>query len=425
MSRRYSIPATKKYCEVHFDWATVTFSLKDVSKYFGYSLEEARSEAVWVDIADELHLDTLVFRERKTGIYNYDRSLSLASGSIIVGFNSKIKSDDKQDFYFGDQNSLMIQASGEGLKTLKAVFDVLPDFGLTEYFKTVRALGGRATRLDIACDLYNFSHLFSPLFSYRKMRKHEVKTSFRYWKWMASGSVLDAYDLDDPTRYGSSKEGTTLYWGRNPKQLRQYNKKAQMMQSKQLDFDCKSWYRWEFQFNEPFADQVLDLYLNKIAAQDKTALQDIFLGVLSDNLNFVVRSKTDKNRGRWQIAGWFENFLQGSNKIHLRNEHEKPTLERKQRFLNKSMSNSIKTVLEANAQVYLANGLESSYEDAFKRALNDFVRNMLETGNIDSSAVSSYVAENNFNLRMQDLKSLTKSINGLHFAGKNQEGEKV
>lgn len=40
----------------------------------------------------------------------------------------------------------------------------LPDFGLIEYFKTVRAMGGRATRLDLACDMYNYSHLFSPLY---------------------------------------------------------------------------------------------------------------------------------------------------------------------------------------------------------------------------------------------------------------------
>lgn len=413
MSRRYSIPAHDLANELHFDYLTLTFSIDKVAEFFGYSLDnivetENVPNGVWGDLQDYLGLEQLVFAERKHGIYTYECSEKTANDSIIVGYNREYYRE--QDSYFGDKNTIMIQVSGEGIKTLNAVFDS-QNSNLFDFIETAIKIGGKCTRCDLAMDWFNYKWQRSPLHVYRKIRKHEIKSTFRYWKWMASGSVIDAYDRDDPRRYNSSKEGTTLYFGHNPKQLRIYNKKAEREYVANQDFDVDSWYRWEFQLNDPYAEQAIELFL-KYRQDDKAdALQRVYFGILRDNLTILSRGN-DSNKSRWKPTKWYSEMLKNYDKVHLRYEHEKPTLEKKRKFLDKKMANSIATVLMGDIQDLMKKDSSLSQEDAYKQATTAFLNSVFDDGKIDQSAISAYLIEQDNKLKVQDRKQdLLRAVN--------------
>lgn len=405
MSRRYSIPAHELASELHFDYLTLTFPIEEVAERFGYDIDIVNTEnvpnGVWGDLQDFLKLDKLTFADRDCGIYTYECSEKTGGGSIIVAYNKKFYRD--QDSYFGDKNTIMIQISGEGIKTLNSLFDS-QGTDLFEFIENSINLGGKCTRCDLACDWFNYKWQRSPLHVYRKIRKHEIKSTFRYWKWMSSGSILDAYDRDDPRRYNSSKEGTTLYFGHNPKQLRIYNKKAERAYNANQDFNVDSWYRWEFQLNDPYAQQTIDKFLEYRQNNEKNALQKVYFGILRDNLTILSRNKNDSNNRRWKPTRWYSQMVDGYDKVHLRYEHERPTLERKRKFLDKKMVNSIATVLMGDIQDLMNKDSSLSRQDAYKQATTTFLNNVFDSGKIDQSAVSAYLVEQNNKLKVQDRK---------------------
>lgn len=402
MSRRYAIPAHGRASELHFDYLTLTFPIEDVAEAFGYDLDSAGTpEAVWSDLIDYLKLDRLSFRVRKNGIYTYDCSEATAENTILVGYNDKIYKNEEQDPYFGDRNTIMIQVSGEGIKTLNALFDGQGS-DLFEYIENAFAIGAKCTRCDLACDWFNYKWQRSPLHIYRKIRKGEIKTAFRYWRWMASGTVLDAYDSDDPRRYNSSHEGTTLYLGHNPRQLRIYNKKAERAYRANQMFDVDSWYRWEFQLNDPYANQIVRQFLDYRHNGEPDALQKLYFGLLRDSMTVLSKSTTDTNKSRWKTAKWYSEMVDNYDKVHLRYEHEKPTLERKKRFLDKKMKNSIATVVTGEMRDLMRNSPDISSREALQQSMISFMNNIFKDAKIDQGMVSAYLVEQDKKLMMQD-----------------------
>lgn len=424
MSRRYAIPAHERANELHFDYLTLTFSIEQVADYFGYDIDSAGTpNGVWADLIDFLGLDRLSFAIRKHGIYTYDCSETTAGSAILIGYNKKIYKEDEQDPYFGDKNTIMIQASGEGVKTLNSLLDS-QNSDLFEFIEKSFSIGAKCTRCDLACDWYNYKWQRSPLHIYRKIRAGEIKTTFRYWKWMASGSVLDAFDRDDPRRYSSEKEGTTLYLGHNPRQLRIYNKKAERAYRASQGFDVDSWYRWEFQLNDPYANDAVKKFLEYRKDNEKDALQKLYFGILGDVLTVLSRNTNDSNKSRWKPTKWYSEMLGNYAKVHLRYEHEKPTLERKQVFLDKKMKNTIATVIMGLTRDMMSKHKGMTEHEAFAEVSTKFMEDVFTDGKVDESMVSAYVVEQNSRLIMQDRnQDLLKAINKIKNNAKGKKND--
>ncbi len=420
MSSRYAIPATKEYNELHFDWISMTYPLEALARFFGISEDSVKDNIIKPkDLIDlllaKVHLNTLVRTPSNTGIDRYSSKFFMAGTSITIGFNKEYIPEN--DPYFGSHNSVMIQMEGDGVKTARAVFDVIPDYGIFEFLKLSKRMGGRATRLDLADDFFNYSHFFSPLYLYQRLRAGEIRTKFRSWLFVSSGKIKGIYHFKNPKRYCGKHEGSTLYLGENPKQIRFYNKKAEMYANKNIDFSCKSWSRWEFQLNRPYADEWLNQYLENSKVSDN-AFQNCYLGILKDTFAVLKRTK-DKNKSRWPLADYYKNYLGNVNRINLRYEHEKPSVERQIAWYEHEVRNTVKTMVFAKAQAMVSDGICDNFEEGFKKEIGKLADDLLHNPEIHSnpSLINSYLVEHDEDLMHQDLNSLSDEINSLHFDG--------
>lgn len=61
-------------------------------------------------------------------------------------------------------------------------------------------------------------------------------------------------------------------------------------------------------------------------------------GVLSNYLNFLVKSPTDSNKARWEVVGWWKQFLEGFDKISLTTRNPENDLTKKKEWIYKYIS---------------------------------------------------------------------------------------
>ena len=176
----------------------------------------------------------------------------------------------------------------------------------------LKKLCANFTRLDTALDLINSKYTWQFL-----LEKIYQKTL------VYRGSVVRINKINSRT---GEDYNASIYIGSKPQQLNIYDKKGERLDKAGEEYDVNSWTRWELRLSSDKAHMaVLELCEGR-------ALADLFCGVLAAHYRFVTRTG-DKNRSRRDNARWWNDFLNGAKETKLLIEREKPTLKKKENWL--------------------------------------------------------------------------------------------
>lgn len=351
-----------KSSNTHHDWLTVNI---------GYQVYPVVAEEVDIYglvkmfLSDyfSISLDDLDIANLKNGIYIFDKAFSFYHGSVIVGYNSK---------------QLMIQISGRGIEA----FDEEYFGGLNRFISCLQSLtkNGIAwdcSRWDLARDLFNWSRRYSPETIYKERAKGNLVGRITAFKGpIKSGSVARPSALR-----GRKRElllGCTTYLGRNPLQLRIYNKLAERYAKTKVDFNFKRWTRWEFQLNGKKSDYYFKKWLNE-KDNSEHGLEEAWKKIASANFKFVDDHDEEidqsRNRNKLEAAKWWNQVIDTPDNWDkapaiVRNS----TPSKKKKFYEHTVAPNAILRLNYLARGYLRNGV--SVKDARKLALTAFLNEL-------------------------------------------------
>lgn len=376
--RMYEVDPVKPSSIVHFDWLTLVFPIgRD---------EQARNGKTVVDFVDNvlrvLKLDRLVFMPLAHGLYTYDKAKTAGNNSIIVAWYDPIKGvlpKGKQTF--------MVQMSGSGVETLESI---LLNEGLTvaDFIKKAISCGSTFSRVDPCCNFFNYPKEYSARYIGEEAKKGNLVTrssSVRLVRKFSSQGARD--DLD---AYQGASEGYTCYVGKNPKQLRVYNKLAERSEKVNLLYQVKSWSRWEFQLNGLQAQAFMDSYINR----DFDLIQT-WIDWLTSNYRWIERVGHQAKRSRYPNASWYDNLIKtAKEKIKVRSGRQSPTFERQAKWIDTQVLPTFASIYYARLQKYIENGV--SYSDARKLAIEKVIADLERQAineRVDWAQVSSFVEE--------------------------------
>ncbi|WP_179221375.1 replication initiation factor domain-containing protein [Lactobacillus taiwanensis] len=375
----YEVDPVKPSSIVHFDWMTLVFPIgRD---------EQARQGKTVCEFVDGvlhgLKLDRLVFMPLAHGLYTYDKAKTAGNNSIIVAWYDPIKGvlpKGKQTF--------MVQMSGSGVETLESI---LVNSGLTvaEFVKkAIEEFGATFSRVDPCCNFFNCSKEFSARYVGEEAKKGNLITrssSVRLVRKFSSQGAKD--DLD---AYQGASEGYTCYVGKNPKQLRIYNKLAERSEKVNLLYQVQSWSRWEFQLNGVHAQAFMEAYVDR-----GFDLVQTWIDWLSSNYRWIERVGHQEKRSRYPNASWYDNLIKtAKEKIKVRSGRQSPTFERQAKWIDKQVLPTFASIYYARLQKYVENGV--SYPDAKKLAIEKVVADLERQAineKVDWAQVSSFVEE--------------------------------
>lgn len=384
MTRLYTISPTKPATVVHFDWLTVVFPIpqteaerlgKSVKDYINYVLSDFGLDDM-----------SLKYEELDHGIYSYDKSAVTGNESIIlawyVGEKGKLRSD---------KCNFMLQMSGAGVETLESVLD---NYNLTvaDFIKSVTDLGATFSRVDACNNFFNYNKKYSARYADEQASQGNLVTRAssvrRVAKYASSGEKCDL------EAYIGASQGYTFYIGKNPKQLRIYNKLAERSDKVNLRYQVKSWSRWEFQLNGAQAQGFINNYL-----QRDCNLAQTWVDWLATNYRFITRRGKgihhQAKRSRYPNASWYKDIIKtAKEKTIVRTEKQKPTFERSAKWIDKQVMPTLASIYEARVRKYVQNGVQ--YHDAQKLALKKVkqdIDNQLVNQNVNEKLISTWLAE--------------------------------
>lgn len=356
------IDTVKPSFDYHFDWMTFVVVVDDYDQLSNFT------NACGIDLFDK-------WIDLKNGIYSYPVAKATASGTIITGLLEK-----------PGYIELMVQMSGQGLATF---VDALANDSrsLDQVIDVVYNWDGHFSRIDAALDLYNYPKEYSPMFvGYEARKGHVVSRATR-------GRIVDEFPLSiggSDENYASEYEGFTFYIGRNPKQLRVYNKLAERYNKVAQMYQLKAWFRWEYQMNGDVAQLFMDSYV-----QRNHDLEQTWVDYLASNYRWIEEVGHQEKRSRYPNAVWYDKMISKSQLgIKLNKRHEKPTLKRSEKWLSTQVKPRLATMYESRRRKYVQNGI-SDYDAkhlAIVRLQID-LDELVAEGKIDETMIESWLLE--------------------------------
>jgi phage replication initiation protein len=195
--------------------------------------------------------------------------------------------------------------SGASFGAFTQPLPVLLNFALTK---------GQITRLDLAYDSVR------GLVQMHRIKAHisgaSLLTPFRQWRLLQSGQIKDG-QLTGETLYVGSPQSRLMF--------RIYDKGLETGAAA-----ADRWMRIECQLRETHAhNAAADVLLDGAGG--------VFKSICSRYLSFR-QAGPDSNKSRWQVAGWWAEFLEGSGKIKLAEDKVQKTLIDKKEWFFKQIS---------------------------------------------------------------------------------------
>lgn len=384
MTRLYTISPTEPATVVHFDWLTVVFPVPETE---GLRNGKTVSEYVNYILADYGLDDRSLYYERvEHGIYSYENAGATANNSIIVGWHDDdvVKRSEKNA-------NFMIQMSGSGVETFESILDK-ENMTVADFIRNVSLHGATFSRVDACNNFFNYGKKYSAKYVDEQASKGNLVTRAssirRVVKYSSMGEDTSLQSYVGPNI------GYTTYIGKNPKQLRVYNKLAERSDKVNLLYQVESWSRWEFQLNGVQAQGFIDNYLSR-----DCDLVQTWVDWLYTNYRFITRRgrgiTKQSVRSRYPDANWYKEIIKtAKNKTIVRTEKQKPTFEKQAKWLHKQVYATLSTIYYARVEKYKENGILES--DAKKLALEKVKADIEEQAllqNIDWTKVSAYVKE--------------------------------
>lgn len=364
MTRLYTISPTKPATFVHFDWLTLVYPVDtDELERLGMDVE-----CYVDDVLNRFGLDSkeLVYDNLKHGIYFYDHARITGNESIIIAWY-----DTDRGYLPEDKCNFMIQMSGAGVESLESILD-LKGLTVADFIKTsVNKYQATFSRVDACNNFFNYGKKYSAKYADEQASKGNLvtraQTVTRIAQYPATG---EDHSL---ASYLGADQGYTTYIGKNPKQLRIYNKLAERASKVNLLYGVKSWSRWEYQLNGVQAQGFIENYLKR-----DCDLVQTWVDWLATNYRFITRNgkgvSHQAKRSRYPNATWFDNLIKtASEKTYVRTEKQKPTFERATKWIRHSVVPTLASIIKARQLKYMQNGVcyEDAHELAFKKVMAD------------------------------------------------------
>lgn len=379
--RMYEVDPVKPSAVTHFDWLTLVFPV-----YLDTTLLMWQPFSEWLNQwLTDLKINSLVFTPLDHGIYSYPNAMVSGDNSIIVGWPN----EDQLLAGNGDGKSTwMLQISGAGVETIESM-GVNYDFTIANFIDTaVNKLDATFSRVDPCCNFFNYPKEYSARYVGEEAKKGNLVTRASTVRLVRRFSSKGA--KDDIDAYQGVSEGYTCYVGKNPKQLRVYNKLAERSDKVNLRYQVQSWSRWEFQLNGLQAQAFMDAYIH-----NGYDLVQTWTDWLYTNYRWIERVGRQEKRSRYPNAKWFDDLVKNAKeKIKVRSGRQNPTFERQAKWIDTQVMPTLANIYYARRQKYQENGLTS--DDAKKLAIKKLVDD-IEAQAMDQkvkwSQVSSFVEE--------------------------------
>lgn len=373
---------------IHYDWITAVLPLS-LEEYYQsmYDSIPAYISGILLDLG---FLPEVQPKPLKHGVYTYDSSAQLFDGTVILGypdeldqkplFTSKIK-EDIDDIDKDSKDTLMIQISGRGLDSMNQML-ATQGYDINLFIDKVYEHNGWFSRIDAALDLYNFPDEYSPLNAYEQAFDGLLVSKSRRVRWMHEFASSGA--IEDASRYSTAEEGTTLYIGRNPNQLRIYNKKAERDSKVGKRFNIESWYRWEFQLNGHHA---MD-FMHDVRSY---GLEDAYRARLKMH-RFI--KADDSNRSRCSNQAWYDRLVNDLT-YTITSVSVKPSFERTVTWFKRQVRGPLAMLYETHVNKYIQNGLSASDAElmALKQLKSDFIDTAIFDNKVDWDRITDYLVE--------------------------------
>lgn len=379
MVRLYNISATEPASVVHFDWMTVVFpvSYTDVLRH-GLTVRE------YIDnVLRKLGLDELLFEDMEHGIYMYDKAAAAGTDSIILGWYTGAGGVlDKE------HDNFMLQMSGAGVETLENLLTQSSRV-VSDFVSQCLDLGATFSRVDPCCNFFNYPREFSARYVGEEAEKGNLVTRASFVRTVRKFSSRGGKDTLDA--YQGASEGFTTYIGKNPKQLRVYNKLAERSDKVNLSYKLKSWSRWEYQLNGKYAQAFIDEYVKR-----NYDLVQTWVDWLASNYRWIERVGHQAERSRYPNAVWYDELIKtAKDKIVVRSERQKPTFEKSAKWIDRQVMPTMATIYYARVKKYMQNGVTE--KDARKLALDKVkadIEDQAVNQNLDWKRIEAYALEN-------------------------------
>lgn len=205
-------------------------------------------------------------------------------------------------------------------------------------------------RVDVAIDDYTNNYYTIP-----KLKKY-VKNGLVRSRFKADYEIKRV-NLDD-----GSTIGEQIQFGSRASQLEItfYNKLLERHYNQFIvDNNIKQWTRCELRFRDKRAYQLLE------KVNSGLELNMLVKGVLSNYLNFLVKSPTDSNKARWSVVTWWSEFLEGFDKISLATRNPENSITKKKEWLYDFVSKTDLTVFASELENFDLDNQSSSYLKEF------------------------------------------------------------
>lgn len=360
MTRLKTVDPHEPSAQVHLDWLTAVFPMYDwLEGSWSGLLDYINSRLAMLGLGD------LKWNAMINGLYRYPHAMVTASGTIICAYG-KQGGYGQNDDLLQDDDLFVIQFSGQGLETYD---DVLADKNLKlfEILQLMQDMGATFSRCDACCDFFNWGKDYSARNCYEEAKQGNLVTNSRRCRYVHEFSSRGA-DFTDEAFTGAG-EGGTLYVGKNPKQLRIYNKLAERSEKVNLRYKVDNWSRWEFQLNGKHAEYFMEVYLGT-----KNLVQT-WVDYLNSNFRFIEQVGHQARRERYPNATWFDQIVNSAStdELKVRTEHQKPSLEKSYKWIEKQVAPTLSKIFEVRKRKYLMNGvtLEDAKKLAVKRLMLD------------------------------------------------------
>lgn len=263
-----------------------------------------------------LMMEFTEFYCKPTGLYGYMQMYEYDSIRVL-------ESDKK------DERGTLIELSGRGCRNYEYVLNEL-DQKWTDFFSRCLLIDGVVKRIDIAVD--DYVEYFSLEEVVKKRKKNQVVTSFR------KSRVIDASNDED-----EESEGITVYFGTRNSLVYfcfyQKNYEISVREKVPLEeIEVKN--RYEIRFQQEKAHLFIEHYL------DDTWLLRSARSVMSQQLTFLEKNRhgVEHEWPKWK------KFIGATEYVDLSMKAEKPSFDRKIRWLKNYCSQSLEIVRIAGEQ---------------------------------------------------------------------------
>ena len=245
---------------------------------------------------DENILDVLKFEEDEfeeiPGRYFYNR------GATCNQYVNLYWNDPRRDIHRNSSRTMNVQFTGQGCTELVERFNNKP----IEVFKAILNYNNeiKFTRIDIALDDNEETVPFS---------KIENKLKNGHYR-----SIKKTYNIVSKSNVHQEVKSKTIYVGNHRSDngakgnvyLRMYDKKAQYEDKNLIPPEeyREHWQRYEIVYTKKHAQKLAD----KLVKEED--VETLFKKSLRRLLELLVPSKTESNKSRWEVAGFWEKFLE-------------------------------------------------------------------------------------------------------------------